>query len=598
MLKVGRTVQFVAATMGLAGGLVLFDANAPAALAYDSGPPKVSYPSSILTEVNNSAGNAYNGGDWNKTLTKNPKALPTGGFATKVGGEVAGGTAALALMLGLDIGTNIAGVVGLPTSGSFICDLSTALGTGYGCTPVPGPDYPPNSDLGVVRPGMVNDGRIVYGRDMLGPGLHYATMELANIRNETVTGLEFDLVPLAVNGSQSVTTLVGRCLDVATGTVTNSVALNTFNPYGGGTVTYPAGATQATSWRVDCAVGRVLQWVSVSSWSGNEEWQGAYLTEANPAREPTPEQDPLRWWRVTWECSTGGPGVRQSSPFRETDPEWPGFPTTQCDAGTLTRVLIEQLTENGPTTTLLDWAIPDTVRDWMNTNPQCAGGGCVLELERLDPETGRWLDCHAAASLCLDWQAQPQKEDTFRCAYGGEVVSLDECRVYPFAAEAPERIGSPNPDVPPEPAPAPSPDAQPEPQPSPDCPPPFTWTSMFNPWWYFKVGTCVAEWAVIPPPGSVDTHMADLREGLNEKAPFSVIAVVPEATANIGEGWGSSCEALPDFSAIEGKPLRLPCQPPESAGFTLAYGLMSVLIWTSVVFGVWRMVHQAVGGRD
>lgn len=486
-----------------AGLLVLGDPYAPQAMAFQPPPPPVSFPSSVLSGVNSSAGNTFDATTWNKTLTNNPKALPTGGTAGKVGGQAAGGAAAVALLLGIDVGTNIAGVIGLPTSGSFVCDLSTLVGTTYGCAPVAAPEYVPNSDLPPsVAPGFTPGtgqvwtafpSRLIGWELVSGPAFGATGAQTATVRATAsgwTEGSAFTAVEVWCTGGASPITTIG-------------VSLSSTQPIRqvGGTFT--------------CAAGFDHIRFPAGTFNPALRW----YPEGHTLRPPQIDADPWRWWRTTWQCSTGSPGGQTSSAaFRETDPEWPSFPTAQCDPGAIvTSVLVEQLTEGGLTTTLLEWTAPETLTDFAAANPECVGGGCELLLMRIDEVTGKRLSCHVDASLCVGWQTDletPPATERFECIYGGQVVALAECKVYNFEPDQPLY----NDPATGEPAPQTDPEA---PGQSNQCPPPFSWTSLFNPWWYYKSATCALEWAFVPPPSSTSLNRIRVAIGGTPPAVFA-----------------------------------------------------------------------------
>ncbi len=124
----------------------------------------------------------------------------------------------------------------------------------------------------------------------------------------------------------------------------------------------------------------------------------------------------------------------------------------------------------------------------------CAGGGCQLLLYRVDAQTGARIGCQEYASVCADWWTETvqatQNTDRYECQYNGAPIALDECKVYAQAFKtgqyADPRTGE---------SPAPETPTQPQDE---SCPPPFTWTSLVNPWWYYKGFTCGLSWAFEP----------------------------------------------------------------------------------------------------
>ncbi len=135
-----------AVAMVVASGLVL-GPQAQAAHADVVPPPVVSVPSSVLAAEAGTATSAEAVG----TLTASGgAAVGTGVAATGVAAaEAASGTALAGLVIGTTAGSQIAKVIGLPTSGNFICDVQLLIWTDSGCATVPGAGRVINSDVTV-----------------------------------------------------------------------------------------------------------------------------------------------------------------------------------------------------------------------------------------------------------------------------------------------------------------------------------------------------------------------------------------------------------------------------------------------------------------
>lgn len=547
---------------------------APAAQAFQ--PPRpvppVAYPGSVLTAVNTSAGEAFDVDEWNRRLKEDPKALPTGKSSTwgKVGAvAVAGG----GLSLGLDIGTGLAGVVGLSTTGSFACDLSALFSGTTSCRPAPAPEYTVNGDIEVTPAGWV-DGLYTY----LGNLVQFPGGAVVGTRTVTVSAAS---PPIGTAGTLEVVYEVTPPFAPATHityhqtVVADSGTCNTGG--GGGSGALSSGGQYVNTRSVS---GGTCVWHLQLGPADNTN--GGSLTwypEGHVSRPPEADANPQRWWRTTWECSVGTGGTLLSSAFREADPEWPGFPAAECDAGAVTYLLIEQITAGGPTTTITEWTAPEEYTGFADEWPHCVGGGCQLLLWRLsDPEVGHRLSCHINPELCLDWFKDPAKEDNYVCTYAGVDVALAECNVYapnfdPDAgedtqygdpttgegAEGDEDLG----------------------EQVDDCPPPFEWWSLFNPWWYYKSGVCVLEWAFVPTQTTAQIQM--IRDAWDQTTP----AVWAGAFGDVVDGLAieeAGCmgpELNWEFIGVTIYPFNA-CEEPLATVASYAKAFATVLV---VVFG-------------
>lgn len=625
LVHLRRSAAVVAAVLvGL--GLIVFDPNAPAALAFQAPPPITWNPSAVGTEANTMTPD-----QWSRALNSNPNKVysnpgTTGSAAGKVGASVAGsgaGTGAMAVgafLVGTELGTEVAGVMGLPTSGSFICDVGTTLGSS--CALQAAPQYAPNSDIVVGQPGWtldpafldrwgatstmtISDGSVTYDSAARASG------------KITAGGLYSGAPRQSSSGSMqwSVTAVLETiCRDSTGKTSAGNTVVSLKNSTISGTTTYAmldgVNAPAATrSWV--CNAGQQLDHFRFTH-SHDEYPIGTpstkvtsvtdWFPEGHPQRPVKPSADPTRWWKTTWQCSAGAPGgSQQSNPFKEGDAEWPPFPSAQCDAGSVvSSLLVEQITEGlSVPTKVFDWtADPDYLGWAANTPKECMGGGCQLLLERIDQHTGTRLSCFANPSLCTQWTEDPQKETNYSCTYGGVAVALSDCLVYkptfnpqgPPYADPEGGVGS---------APTPGPGGEPGAPPQDNgCPPPFSWTSLVNPWWYYKGVSCALQEVFVPSSSVVATEVNQTTGILNTKPPFSIATVVGPTVAGIGDGWTSACSApVAAFDPWGKDRLTLGCKPPDSPSMRLLYSVATFAIVAATAFGAWHMVVNALGGR-
>ncbi|MGK0716186.1 hypothetical protein ACR5KS_09010 [Leucobacter sp. W1153] len=74
--------------------------------------------------------------------------------------------------------------------------------------------------------------------------------------------------------------------------------------------------------------------------------------------------------------------------------------------------------------------VPQPVRDWQTSFPNCWDGSCLLELRKVIGGTME-MDCFNAPEQCLNWSTEVASDPTtYRCYYGGSLVGIAECNVY------------------------------------------------------------------------------------------------------------------------------------------------------------------------
>lgn len=340
-----------------------------------------------------------------------------------------------------------------------------------------------------------------------------------------------------------------------------------------------------------------------------------YWPVGNPARPAEQSSDPVRVWETRWQCPSASASSLRSEGFLESWPEWPMYPDAECAGGLIPQwVEVWEVTPTGEAEDVLleSWTPTQPLLDWQTNYPQCVDGSCRLLLSRIDPTTGLRLSCFANPSLCLDWWTSPTRADEYECTYGGGVVALDECAAYAptfnvatgvdvQTETGPKPAGETGPYADPatgEPVPADNPTPAPEAGTSEDaCPPPFSWTALFNPWWYYKGFTCGLEWAFVPPAGQIQTEVQVTTEVLSTRPPWSLVEPIGAVFTGLGDGWSAGCSLLPDFDPY-GHGLQLPCDPPQSAWMTVLRALGTFVVVVGTGFGVWHMVVAAIGGRQ
>lgn len=134
--------------------------------------------------------------------------------------------------------------------------------------------------------------------------------------------------------------------------------------------------------------------------------------------------DPDRRLRCTLQLAGGATVSALSDVFKESDGQ---LAPTVCpdvpEGGVLEGWKIDLV--GGPQElTLLEQSVTPEYGDWAATYPQCADGTCMLDLQR----TG--VSCFSTPGPCADWYADPAKDSTYQCLYGGSQVALSQCAVY------------------------------------------------------------------------------------------------------------------------------------------------------------------------
>lgn len=617
-----RLVVGVAAALA-AGGVVLLDPASAPAMAVTSPAPPITVPSSVVGSLDSASalerarlvGNVAPGlaSGWNV-----PVSASGGIFKTAAAGSPSPFTAGVVgFFLGFEGTNTVLRLAGVDNVGF------EALWDEFG--PEPDPTYIPNPDVPVSFPGWAGDPtRAVYwaycgttsGGGCTGSP-KYDTTGWLNIVTAPPVGqagplvVQFSTIAYPGSGwggltegssagSDGFSVLQHNASGVASGSP--SSAWPTGKVASGGTV-MTSTMTMGVGWDHLVLTAQAGHYYAAATW----------YPPGHALRPADVVGDPVRSWVTRWQCQGGGVVAASSAAFRESDPAWPGFPQASCPSGNIPQwVEVWEVTEGGSAEDFLveRWTPNEALLDWQTTYPQCVDGSCQLLLSRIDPQTSKRLSCFANPSLCVDWWTDPARADNYECTYGGAVVAVEECSVYSptfnvatgseVKTSGGTRISDPIHYADPrtgEPQAGGDPTPDPEPGSS-DCPPPFAWNSLFNPWWYYKGFTCGLEWAFVPSGTEVQTKVQQLNDGLSSHAPFSVIVAVPGIFDSFGDGWSGGCSGLPDFSTIPGKPLRMACSPPDSPGWQAGYTLMSIVLWVGVALAVWKMAHHAVGGKS
>lgn len=643
----GRRTTAVLASVLVAGAVVLFDPHAPDAMALGTPPPPVTVTTTVAGAAAGADGAAAVG------------ALgATGGTAVGTTATLAGGVSATALtgtvVAGLAIGTYAGQWVlkALPdswysTSGSTFCDAQLALNPDAACgQPGPAEGYVINGDVAGAVPGWEPSPPFA---------LHLGLAQYSSPYGRLVVPMtvSVDISDLAYgSASGSLTVVIDQAVTVPSASpawnIYRSASIGFFCSVGD-PATNPAVQRSAITLSEVVAQRTVhIADVCASGGGGGYQYVGARVIDAaqggdtsidlpavgpvvgafrplgDPLRQDV-DADPERHWGAQWQCSDGTTGGAVSVFFHESDATWPSIPAASCASGIVTHYEVSKVTTSGPTTSVLTWDAPQVVKDFYaagGTGAECWDGSCTLVLYRIDPQTGQRLSCFSNPSLCVDWWSSATKADDMECQYGGQVVGLAECDLYrptfnlaagqpvkdkdgatvsnPAPYGDPTDQGNPIPD----PSGEPSPDPNPGPEPDSSCPPPFTWTSLVNPWWYYKAGTCALEWAFVPSPTTMQ-QWSSMTTDVAGRAPVSYMVggsqwITAAADGANGDG---SCANGP-FEMADGEVVTGSFDLCETAVVirqttwgTVLYNIVTAAVVGGSLFIAWKRIAGSLGGK-
>lgn len=636
-----RSRAVLAGALAIAGGLVLFDPAAPQAMALAVPPPPVTVTTTVAGAVAGADGAAAVGalGATGGTAVGTTATLAGGVSATALTGTVVGG-----LAVGTWAGQQVLKV--LPdswysTSGSTLCDAQLLLDPNAECAGTSASEgYVVNGDVSGAVPGWEPNPPYAVQFGYAQYSSPYGRLVVPGTISVQVSSLPY----ASLSGSISAT------ITVATTFPSGSPAWNeyrdpaleflcsvgdpgTYTPVVRSAKTIkPTQATQTWSTSDVCASGGGGNWqyagarLRTAGQDGDSgldlDATGASVGVFRPVGDPLRQEvgtDPERHFSASWACSDGTTGGANSVFFHESDASWPSLPAAACDAGIVTHYEVSKVTTGGPTTSILTWDAPQVVQDFYaagGTGAECWDGSCTLVLSRVDAQTGQRLSCFSDPSLCVDWWSSPSKADDYVCTYGGNTVALAECDLYrptfnrtmgqpttdndgrAVPANESSQYGDPTADGNPVPEPSGSPDPAPGPSPDNSCPPPFSWTSLFNPWWQFKAMGCALEWAFVPSADTVTAQVQATKTELLARPPLSLAAPVAGTLGGLADGWGTGCEGnVADFDPWQEGRLAFPCTPPQSAPLLVLYSITSLALVVSTGFYVWSLLVSAMNGR-
>lgn len=595
-----RTSTVAVALVGtLAVGLAIPDQ----AHALVSPPAPVSLPSSVLGAE---AGTATAGATIGSLTASGGTAVATGDAVAAggltAGAEAAGGASAVGLVVGWALGKQIVKAQGWPTTGNFLCDVQWALDSTASCAVKPGQTWTVNADAVSTPAGWADN-------------VNYAT-GMTNSFAASYWGGGWTQADVTVNVTSA------PAYHASSGTVTFTVTFNG-TCVGGGSSGVGFGATVAgpgeslylggMSPPCSAPVQTVTKDFASSdsrytfdhlhfAVTGHDDYSPTHsldwYPEGYPNRPAGESGDPVRTWLTDWLCTDGSHHTVTSNPFHETDPEWPGLPTASCDGSAVQHETIYEVT--GSTSKVIsEYTMPDAAKTWANSaDPNCVAGKCQLLLYRVD-QSGALLNCFSSSSVCANWWTETQQAttgaDQYRCQLGATVEPLAECQVYSHAFDqgvyADPRTGQTT-----------STGTSPDPGTSPQdesCPPPFSWSALFNTWWAFKATSCALQEGFEPKASQAQVQA--IADEVKTKAPVvelgSVFAWLAPPTG------GSACLVwtIPVRFIDKNVPVLNSCDPndPMVQALTPIRLLLGIVVWVSMFAPLawWAWKQYAPGSQ-
>lgn len=261
--------------------------------------------------------------------------------------------------------------------------------------------------------------------------------------------------------------------------------------------------------------------------------------------------------------------------------------------------------------------VPIEVQDWMRDFPDCWDGSCILELKKVIDDIE--IDCFISPEECVDWYMQVQTQpQTYRCYYGGQLVSIEECNVYSRVFDrqkVQEGTGYGNPKTGAAPTPNPStgtttttnPGAArvamevpvANPSTSREC-----WPSgwgVLNPFeWVYMPVRCVLEWAFVPRPEKLTQVQTRLQLAAVNSKPGELVTVVNE-WQSIGDQSVAGCSGPHvAFSVLgaeySGYPLSA-CEAPASTFALVSRIALTIVFALGALIAITRYVGGVFGYR-
>lgn len=535
-----------------------------------------------------------------------------------------------------DGGFGYGGLIGYDSNG-LLCDLTNIVGSNAGCSPGPASEYVLNSDITDVSPPGYNPAGVRLYADA---GTYCTGASCGQVVGDFVVQIDVEVPTVPAFGSPFVAgapgfsyvfswelqaasdfyrtpggvsgQLVAMWRDVQTGVFMSS-----------GSDSFTVGSTRSgsqveTLGTYGLPINRVslvfdhLAFITeaypvvtypVVLQRGTATESPGWYPEGHSDWTPGTEADPVRWWTTTWLCEGGSPQSAQSATWHETDAEWPVPVDPSCDGSALVSVTVTEEGTGLDPWVLYEWTLPVELSAWAQAYPECTGGACLLELHYVDPASGTRLACFDSPELCLGWFEAPLKADTYVCTYGTHDVALAECNMYaptfdparwPVSGAAPYGDPETGESAPGAPVVVPAPDN--------GCPPPFTWTSLVTPWWYYKGVTCALTWAFVPSQTTIG-RLEGFRSEVSGRAPVSYMVTGVEWIDAAADGLSSdgSCADGPFEMGGNDLPSFNLCEAAVSARQTtwgtVLWNMIAAALVGSGLFVAWRRISASFGGK-
>lgn len=306
------------------------------------------------------------------------------------------------------------------------------------------------------------------------------------------------------------------------------------------------------------------------------------------------------------------------------DYEWHGLgiitpiPKLVCPEGYTSsayEAVLETVTSNGVVSKTITGVqqVGAKVRELLGLQKQGKQVGLDLRKKLAD---GSDISCFDNPTACKFWNKEPGYATTYDCYKDGVKISIHLCEAVGGLYEDPDAksTGVPGADSNKPPTTLVTGDKGQIQQPGvvgkkPDLPPlgsastqssscfPTGWGALNPVEWIQKPVACAGEALFIPEGDVVQGAIDDVKGNLEGRFPTNLLTSMPSVISAGFDGFTGNCGALPNFSGIDGLELRMPCAPPPSTEYTVAYVLMTGFVWLSVAFAAYRLVATAVGSK-
>lgn len=275
--------------------------------------------------------------------------------------------------------------------------------------------------------------------------------------------------------------------------------------------------------------------------------QGGVTQSFTPAADQYTRANPMRGFSCKTVAQTGEGYVSISTPWRESDGEFPAIKCPDVPPGKIAASTeIQQTTEGGTPQTVFKEPTTPEYQAWAGAYPECSDGTCLLDL-RQDA-----VSCFTATATCADWFTETDRDTRYSCKYGTHAMPLTECFIYAELFK-PDSLTTGKPWADPETGqPLGGPSSTPvggalmgkpvQPADKPRECFPTGWDALNPVNWVLQPVQCALEWAFVPRQSVVDAAGLKISNAWAETSPGRVI----DAIANWDIEFDvSGCDGLP-----------------------------------------------------